>query len=167
MSDLLTGAISLPDGTALRGRGRREPLPPGPRPTYGLYLGRSPDDPSPRRLFRSRGSLWRPDWPADWIDWPDFRTPRDDESAAAAIQHAYLLARSGQRVEVACGGGVGRTGTVIACMAILAGHPAADALNWTRRHYRPRAIETPAQRRWISWFATHLSGPGAWSRPKI
>ncbi len=33
MSDQLTGAITLPDGTALRGRGRREPLPPGPLPT--------------------------------------------------------------------------------------------------------------------------------------
>lgn len=169
MSDLLTGAISLPDGTALRGRGRREPLPPGPRPTYGLYLGRSPDAP-PRGLFRRlrrRRLVWRPDWPADWIDWPDFRTPRDDQAAAAAIHHAYQLARSGQRVEVACGGGIGRTGTVIACMAILAGHPAADAVNWTRQHYRLRAVETRAQQRWISWFATHHPGPGDRSQPTI
>ncbi len=27
---------------------------------------------------------WRPEWPAEWIDWPDFRTPRDDREAAAA-----------------------------------------------------------------------------------
>jgi hypothetical protein len=154
MSDHLTGGIILPDGTALRGRGRREPVPPGPQPTYGLYLGRSPDTP-PRGLFRRRTSLWRPDWPADWIDWPDFRTPRDDQSAAAAIHRAYLFARAGQRVEVACWGGTGRTGTVIACMAILAGHPAADAVNWTRQHYRPRAVETRGQRRWIHWFAAH------------
>lgn len=47
-------------------------------------------------------------------------------------------------------------------MAILAGHPAADALTWTPRHYRPLAVETPSQRRWISWFATHIrtSRPG-------
>jgi hypothetical protein len=57
------------------------------------------------------------------------------------------------------GGGTGRTGTVIACMAILAGHPAADAVAWTRRHYRPRAVETPSQRRWIGWFATHAHTP--------
>ena len=157
MSDRLTDAISLPDGTAVRGRGRRKPLPPGPLPTYGLYLGHSPDAP-PRGLWRRRGPLWRPDWPADWIDWPDFRTPRDDESAAAAIHRAYLLARSGERVEVACVGGIGRTGTVIACMAVLAGHPVADAINWTRRHYRPRAVETRTQGRWITWFATHHPG---------
>jgi hypothetical protein len=160
MSERLVGAITLPDGTAVRGRGRREPLPPGPLPSYGLYLGRPPDA-VPRRLLGLRRVAWRPDWPADWIDWPDFRTPRDSEAAAAAIQHAYLLARSGQRVEIACGGGIGRTGTVIACMAILAGHPAADAVSWTRRHYRPRAVETRGQQRWIRWFATHHSGnPG-------
>jgi hypothetical protein len=148
----LVGAISLPDGTMLRGRGRREPLPSGPPPDYGLYLGRPPD--SARHPLRRRGRpAWRPDWPADWIAWPDFRTPRDSDAAAALIRHAYLLAHSWQRVEVACTGGTGRTGTVIACMAILAGHPADDAVNWTRRNYRPRAVETPGQRRWISWFA--------------
>ena len=59
--------------------------------------------------------------------------------------------------EVACGGGIGRTGTVIACMAVLAGHPADDAVAWTRRTYRRRAVETPGQRRWVHWFATHTS----------
>ncbi|MBL7496469.1 hypothetical protein I6A84_28405 [Frankia sp. CNm7] len=89
-----------------------------------------------------------------WLDWPDFRTPRDAQTAAKAITQTYELARAGRRVEVACGGGNGRTGTVIACMAILAGHPADDAVAWTRRHYRPRAVETPGQRRWVRWFAT-------------
>ncbi|MGH3823309.1 MAG: protein-tyrosine phosphatase family protein [Pseudonocardiaceae bacterium] len=149
MGERLTGAVILPDGTALRGRGRREPLPPGPLPTYGLYLGRPPDS-VPHWLLGPRRIAWRPDW-------PDFRTPRDDRMAAAAIHHAYLLARTGARVEVACGG-TGRTGTVIACMAILAGHPADDAVNWTRQHYRPRAVETRGQRRWISWFAAYHHG---------
>lgn len=146
----LTGAIALPDGTVVRGRGRREPLPAGPLPDFGLYLGQ----PDRQRLWRREP--WRPGWAAEWIAWPDFRTPRDDRLAAARIEHAYLLARAGRRVEIACGGGTGRTGTVIACMAVLAGHPTADALAWTRRHYRPRAVETPGQRRWIGWFAAHV-----------
>ena len=154
MSETLTGAIALPDGTLVRGRGRRRPVPPGPHPDYGLYLGHDPA--APRRLM-SRREEWRPDWPADWIEWPDFRTPRDDEAAASAIVAAYRRAASGERVEVACGGGVGRTGTVVACMAVLAGHPAADAVAWTRRNYRPRAVETPGQRRWIGWFAEHVA----------
>ncbi|MBO0847960.1 MAG: phosphatase [Pseudonocardia sp.] len=152
MDERLSGAVTLPDGTPVRGRGRRKPTPAGPRPTYGLYLGPPPD--RHRRVpFRSRGAVWRPDWPADWIDWPDFRTPRDDRAAADAIHHAYRLARSGQRVEVACGGGVGRTGTVIACMVVLAGHAPAEAISWTREHYTPRAVETRGQRRWVGWFA--------------
>ncbi|MGH4027211.1 MAG: protein-tyrosine phosphatase family protein [Pseudonocardiaceae bacterium] len=161
MTEPLTGAIVLPDGTPIRGRGRREPLPAGLLPEFGLYLGRPPGQPR-RTLFGrlfGRPPEWRPDWPADWIDWPDFRTPRDDRLAAAGIEHAYLLARAGRRVEVACGGGTGRTGTVIACMAVLAGHPAPDAVAWTRRHYRRRAVETPGQRRWIRWFATHVYFP--------
>lgn len=153
MGEHVTGTVVLPDGVVVRGRGRRQPLPPGPLPDFGLYLGRPPDKPG-RGLFR-RGTPWQPDWPADWIDWPDFRTPRESDQAATRIVEAYRLARAGRIVEVACGGGTGRTGTVIACMAVLAGHPAEDAVAWTRRHYRRHAVETPGQRRWIAWFATH------------
>jgi hypothetical protein len=147
----LSGAIALPDGTLVRGRGRRKPFPDGPLPDFGLYLGHPPD--RPRRLRLSRRAAWRPEWPAEWIDWPDFRTPRDAGAAAAKIVEAYQRARSGERVEIACTGGTGRTGTVIACMAVLAGHPAGDAVAWTRTHYRPHAVETRGQRRWIAWFA--------------
>jgi hypothetical protein len=153
MTGPLSGAIALPDGTLVRGRGRREPFPEGPLPDFGLYLGHPPD--RPQRMPLRRRVTWRPDWPAEWIDWPDFRTPRDAAAAAAKIVEAYQRARSGERVEIACTGGTGRTGTVIACMAVLAGHPAGDAVAWTRSHYRPRAVETPGQRRRIAWFATH------------
>ena len=95
----------------------------------------------------------------EWIDWPDFRVPRDDVSAAAAIERAYLLARDGRLVEVTCGGGTGRTGTVIACMAVLAGHPADDAVAWTRRSYRRHAVETPGQRQWVRRFARDHAPP--------
>ena len=135
----MSWGIALPDGTAVRGRGLRAPPPPGPAPEFGLYLA------------RPRG--WEPAWPSAWIDWPDFRTPRDGPAAAAAITDAYERARAGLRVEVACGGGIGRTGTVIACMAVLAGHPPGDAVGWARRHHHRRAVETPGQRRWVGWFA--------------
>ncbi|ADP82766.1 protein-tyrosine phosphatase family protein [Pseudofrankia inefficax] len=153
----LSGVIRLPDGTHIRGRGQRDGLPDGPHPEHGLYLGRAGG--IPRRSARPSGQPedaatdGEAEWPAVWLDWPDFRTPRDPHAAAQAIGEAYLLARAGRRVEVACRGGTGRTGTVLACMAILAGHPAEDAVAWTRRHYRPRAVETPGQRRWVRWFA--------------
>ena len=87
------------------------------------------------------------------MDWPDFRTPRDPEAAAAAIRRAHALAHAGERVEITCGGGNGRTGTVIACLAVLSGVPADEAVAWTRAHYRRHAVETPGQRRWVRWFA--------------
>ncbi|WP_181782574.1 phosphatase domain-containing protein [Pseudonocardia pini] len=136
----LDGAVLLPDGTAVRGRGRRDPLPEGPLPEFSLCLGRPGQDAEP-------------EWEAAWIDWPDFRVPRDRAAAIAAIVAAYERARAGTLVEVSCTGGTGRTGTVIACMAVLAGHPADDAVAWARAHYRPRAVETPWQRRWVRGFA--------------
>ena len=58
-----------------------------------------------------------------------------------------------ERVEIACGGGRGRTGTALACLAVLDGVPAAHAVAWVRRSYDPRAVETPWQRRWVIRFA--------------
>ena len=56
-------------------------------------------------------------------------------------------------VEVACHGGRGRTGTALACIAVLDGVPPAQAVAFVRTHYDRRAIETPWQRRYVSRFA--------------
>jgi hypothetical protein len=139
----LHGAITLPDGSWVRGRGLRRPVPPGASPDYGLYLGGA--------RLRRRHDHELP-WPHHWIDWPDFLLPRDRDHAVTLIRALRDHARGGERVEVACGGGVGRTGTVVACLAVLAGQAPAEAIIWTRRHYHPKAIETPWQRRWVLRF---------------
>lgn len=139
----LTGAIRLPDGSWVRGRGLRHPAPEGASPDYGLYLGG-------KRLRDRHEPLLK--WPHDWIDWPDFLLPRDHEHAVRRIRALYERARAGDRVEVACGGGVGRTGTVLACLAVLADLPASAAVGWTRANYHHRAVETPWQRRWVTRF---------------
>ncbi|MBO4273990.1 protein-tyrosine phosphatase family protein [Microbispora triticiradicis] len=144
MSEIpLPGAIKLPDGTPIRGRGLRYPAPEGVPPEHGLYLGGA-------RLRRRHDSGLT--WPHEWIDWPDFLLPRDGKSAAGLIRALHGHARAGHAVEVACGGGVGRTGTVIACLAILSGLPAHEAVAWTRANYHRRAVETPWQRRWVLRF---------------
>ena len=79
--------------------------------------------------------------------------PADDERAAAQIEGAFARARAGERVEIGCLGGRGRTGTVLACMAVLAGVPATEAVAWVRAHYRPEAVENDAQAAWVLWFA--------------
>ncbi len=144
----LEGAILLPDGTAVRGRALRAPVPPGPRPDFGLYLGSA----------RLRAATRVPGWQHRWLAWPDFWLPRDRDEAYRAISDLHDRARRGERVEVACGGGVGRTGTVISCLAVLAGVPGSGAVSWTRRHHHPRAVETPWQRRWVRRFAAEATG---------
>jgi hypothetical protein len=160
MSTALHGATRLPDGTLVRGRALRDPLPEGPLPDYGLYLVSRPGQPQgttspqhPRWSRLRRRPRFEPSWEADWIVWPDFRVPADPQQAAHAIVKAFRRAQAGRRVEVACSGGSGRTGTVLACMAILAGVPATQAVGWVRASYRTRAVETRRQRRWIEWFA--------------
>jgi protein-tyrosine phosphatase len=56
---------------------------------------------------------------------------------------------TGERVEVACRGGVGRTGTALAALAVLDGLVPADAVHRVRADYHRRAVETPWQRRWL------------------
>jgi hypothetical protein len=61
----------------------------------------------------------------------------------------HRRALAGERVEVACGGGVGRTGTALAALAMLDGLAAHEAIGWVRSRYHPRAVETPWQRWWL------------------
>jgi hypothetical protein len=132
--------VTFPDGSRIRGSALHELREDDPERAFGLYL-----DP-----------CWDPRWPAAMLDWPDFGVPADAEAAAAAIEAAFARARRGELVEVGCAGGTGRTGTVLACMAVLAGVPAPEAVAWVRSAYRPEAVETPAQEAWVGWFARRL-----------
>jgi len=131
------GIVTLPSGRQVRGRSLRAPVPDGPRPDFGLYLLGSAPEPV--------------EWDSRWVRWPDFRLPADRSDAAAALRLAWQRAAS-ERVEVACVGGRGRTGTALACLAVLDGVPAGDAVAFVREHYHPRAVETPWQRRYVARF---------------
>ena len=73
----------------------------------------------------------------------------DRAGALDALHEAHGRALAGERVEVACKGGVGRTGTALAALAILDGVPASESVAWVRERYNPRAVETPWQRMWL------------------
>lgn len=131
------GILRLPSGRLVRGRGLLRPLPDGPPPTFALYLlGKPPPEVA---------------WESKWLRWPDFRLPADRAAAAEALREAWTRAEH-ERVEVACAGGHGRTGTALACIAILDGVPAAEAVAYVRAHYAQRAVETPWQRRYVRRF---------------
>lgn len=137
--------MGLPDGRLIRCRGLRNPTPDGPDPHYGIYLlGKRPPPVA---------------WESYWVPWPDFWLPRDQISAIATLREVYERARS-ERVEIACGGGIGRTGTAIAAIAVIAGIPREDAISWARSNYTRRAVETPWQRRWIRALDLPDPAPG-------
>lgn len=112
-----TGVLHLPSGRLVRGRRLRWPLPDGVLPSFWLYL-------LGRRPARMR-------WDTRWVRWPDFRRPTDQNEARDALREAWRRAED-ERVEVACGGGRGRTGTALACLAVLDGVPAGEAAAFVR-----------------------------------
>ena len=90
-----------------------------------------------------------PGWPHRRIRWPDFWIPTDRDDALDALREAHRRAYDGERVEVACRGGIGRTGTALAALAVLDGLSPRDAVAWVRAGYHRRAVETPWQRWWL------------------
>lgn len=141
------GVVELPDGRRVRGTGLRRPRGDAPPPDLAVYLrGRDP---------RVTG------WEYRWVRWRDFGLPASTDDALAALREAHIRAGS-ERVEIACGGGVGRTGTALALLAVLSGVDPSGAVAWVRAHYHPRAVETRRQRRWVEEAGAALrSGPAA------
>jgi hypothetical protein len=131
------GVLRLPSGRLVRGRALARPVPEGPSPHFGLYLlGHEPPAVA---------------WETRWLCWPDFRLPADPAAAEAALREAWERATA-ERVEVACHGGHGRTGTALACLAVLDGVPGREAVRFVRANYAARAVETPGQRRFVARF---------------
>lgn len=132
------GVLVLPDGRRVRGRSLRVPAEDGSSPDWALYLLGSPPPATP--------------WPHRWVRWRDFWTPADSRDAVDALGEAHRRAAA-ERVEIACAGGVGRTGTALAALLILQGMPVAEAILTVRETYHRRAVETPGQRRWLARVA--------------
>lgn len=135
------GVVELPDGRRVRGTGRSRPRDGAPAPEHAVYLlGRDPQV---------------SEWPYRWVRWPDFGLPTSTDDALDALVDAHARAGA-ERVEIACAGGMGRTGTALAVLAALSGIEPDDAVAWVREHYHPRAVETRRQQRWVREVASTL-----------
>jgi hypothetical protein len=75
--------------------------------------------------------------------------PAVEADVLPALTEAWQRAAT-ERVEIACTGGRGRTGTALACLAILDGVPNSEAVAFVREHYDPHAVETLQQRRYVA-----------------
>jgi protein-tyrosine phosphatase len=113
-------------------------MPAGQLPTYGVYLL----DKAPPEF----------DWESRWLVWPDFRLPKDRAEARSVFVDVLDRAAT-ERVELACVGGRGRTGTALACLAVLDGVPADQAVEFVRANYDQHAVETPWQKRFVRRFS--------------
>ena len=120
--------VVLPDGTQLTAVSFDgiDPYARDEPPDYGLYLDHR----------------WQPPWDHDHVDWPNFGVPDDVDQLVTTLRSVRERARSGEHVEVGCLGAHGRTGTALACLAVLGGHPAGEAVAWVRANYCAKAVET-------------------------
>jgi hypothetical protein len=107
-------------------------------PSFGLYLD----------------ERWAPSWPHNHLDWPDFGVPTDGDALLVALLDLLDRARRGESVEMGCLGGHGRTGTALACLAVLTGTPAGEAIAWVRANYCEKAVETDEQEALVRNFSS-------------
>ena len=123
--------VSFADGTVVQGRGLMKEIvsiKDDETPTWALYLD-------------EEWQIQPVTWPYQLVSWPDGQAPSDDDELFEATVGAWNRAKSGDLIEIGCYGGTGRTGAVIACIALLAGVPVDEAPEWTRRNYHRWAIE--------------------------
>lgn len=90
------------------------------------------------------------------------RYPIPDGHAPASIAEIEAILAdigTGRRVgdvAVACMGGVGRSGTVAACLLVTSGMSPGDAIATVRAVRHPTAVETAEQERFVRSFANQL-----------
>lgn len=131
--------VTLPDGTRVTAVSfdPEDPYTRQKSPDYGLYLDHR----------------WQPPWPHDHLDWADFGVPASMPPVLAALQSVLGKARAGEGVEIGCLGGHGRTGTALACLAVMTGQRADTAVGWVRATYCAKAVETAEQEAFVARFS--------------
>ncbi len=104
-------------------------------PDFGLYLDQR----------------WAPPWDHAHLTWVDFGVP-DATELRVALEDLLARSRRGEHVEVGCLGAHGRTGTALACLAVLTGTPSGEAVAWVRAAYCEKAVETDEQHAFVAAF---------------
>jgi len=87
---------------------------------------------------------------------PDMDVPRDRDAFRVTLDDVLARIRRGERVVVACRGGLGRTGTAVACLLVDGGLSPDEAMARVRA-VRPGTVERPSQEAFVRAWA----GPGA------
>ncbi len=138
--------VHMPDGlTTVHATSLSKQFEASTIPDFGLYLDGG----------------WRPDCMAIMLPWRDYGLPAvSDAFADYAIKEAFSWAQAGAFVEVGCIGAHGRTGTVLACIAILADPELTgpEAVTFIRAAFCNHAIESAEQEWWVARFHAEHHG---------
>ncbi|MFO0727086.1 MAG: cyclin-dependent kinase inhibitor 3 family protein [Myxococcota bacterium] len=105
---------------------------------------------------------------------PDVNVPKDMAATAALIDRLVEHLKAGDNILVHCRGGLGRTGTIAACVLVALGFSAQEAIDEVRKS-RPGTLETSGQESFVSQFAAYFAShkaaatpeAGAAQKPKI
>lgn len=91
-----------------------------------------------------------------WLPIPDMGAPASMEEARALVEGILQRMERQQTVVVHCLGGLGRSGTIAACVLTARGRPPDLALELVRRA-RPGSVQTGVQEAFVAAFG---GGPG-------
>jgi protein-tyrosine phosphatase len=89
---------------------------------------------------------------------PDRGVPPTDTSTLGFISQLADLVAQGKHVAIHCWGGIGRSTTLAACVLILHGYTAAEALAQLRKARGREVPDTASQIAWIVAFAQWHNG---------
>jgi ADP-ribosyl-[dinitrogen reductase] hydrolase len=90
---------------------------------------------------------------------PDGGVLPDPGSVRDLVELVHATAAGGSNVVVHCMGGLGRAGTIGACVLVGEGMSAAAALEDVQRARGPRSPETAAQKAFVRRYAEQVASP--------
>lgn len=96
------------------------------------------------------------------LDWPDFSTPNDLIPMVEVVDWMLGQISEGKKMETACMGGHGRTGTMLALLLCAQGVYPATAIDRVRKQYCEEAIENSKQIDYIADFYKEYHGNEDW-----
>lgn len=88
---------------------------------------------------------------------PDLGVPSSPSEVAPLLEQLDKVLASGDNAAIHCRQGVGRSGTLAACLLVMRGIDPTSAIQVLERARGTQVPETADQRRWIDIFATSLT----------
>lgn len=145
--------VTFPDGTVIYASSQQSPKTREDHewPDFGIYLAAS----------------WEPVTLAYFIDWRDFGLPTLPWTEIdKAVLDAMARSERGEKVELGCIGGHGRTGTFLALVAVRAGIQGKAAVKWVKDNYCKEAVESKEQEWYVLAYEALINGNAPPPKPE-